>query len=120
VIFLIGTVVVVPTLFIVAFKVLPSTPVGKRLFLPIPDRSGVKPGSDVTPEPLHALLGRRGRATCDLRPAGLVEIDGRRFDVITAGEWIEAGATVLVTEVEGNRVVVRAEEAGPAGRETKL
>ncbi len=119
VIFLVGTVIVVPTLFIVAFKVLPSTPMGRRLFLSAPDRSSVKAGSDVSSDPLHALLGRKGRTTSDLRPAGLVEIDGRRLDVITAGEWIEAGTDVVVTEVEGNRVVVRAEEDGADGRESK-
>jgi membrane-bound ClpP family serine protease len=109
VVFLVGTVIIVPTLFVVAFKVLPSTPVGRRLFLPVPDRSTVERGSDVSSDPLHELLGCQGRATSDLRPAGLVEVDGRRVDVITGGEWIEAGADVTVTEVEGNRVVVRAD-----------
>ena len=42
-----------------------------------------------------------------LRPAGAAEIDGRRLDVVTQGEYLEAGTPVEVLRVEGNRIVVR-------------
>lgn len=55
-----------------------------------------------------ALLGKEGEAQTDLRPAGMVEIEGRRLDVVTAGELVEKSKRVRVVKVEGNRVVVKA------------
>jgi membrane-bound serine protease (ClpP class) len=53
------------------------------------------------------LLGKEGQAHTNLRPAGIVEIDGKRFDVVTSGEPIDKGGRVRVVKVEGNRIVVR-------------
>jgi membrane-bound serine protease (ClpP class) len=55
---------------------------------------------------LAALAGQRGVALTDLRPAGAVEIGGRRIDVVTDGQFVEVGAEVVVASVEGSRVVV--------------
>jgi membrane-bound serine protease (ClpP class) len=41
-----------------------------------------------------------------LRPAGVASIDGRRIDVLTSGEFINAGTPVRVTRVEGARIFV--------------
>ena len=54
-----------------------------------------------------ALVGKEGRAHTDLRPAGIVIVEGRKIDVVTGGERIEKGRRVQVTKVEGNRIVVR-------------
>jgi membrane-bound serine protease (ClpP class) len=53
------------------------------------------------------LLGQEGQAHTNLRPAGIVVIDGRKFDVVTSGEQIDKGSRVRVSKVEGNRIVVR-------------
>jgi len=42
-----------------------------------------------------------------LRPSGTAEINGSRIDVVTGGEFIAAGESVEVYQVEGGRVVVR-------------
>lgn len=55
-----------------------------------------------------SFMGKEGEAHTDLRPAGVVLIDGRKVDVVTAGEPVERGKRVRVTKVEGNRIVVRA------------
>ena len=55
---------------------------------------------------LRALIGHVGLAATILRPAGCVDIEGRRYDVVSYGEFIEPGAQVVVLGVEGNRVVV--------------
>jgi len=87
------------------YKVLPHTRLGKLL---MPDNP--KP-EDVTGSAaaagLKELVGKRGVARGDLRPAGIVEIDGRRYDVVSQGGLIEPGTAVEVIEVEGNRVVVK-------------
>jgi membrane-bound ClpP family serine protease len=112
-VFLGGTLVLVPIALLVGIKVFPSTPIGRRLMLDAPDRSTAEPGRDVSSDPLHDLVGRSGRSLSTLRPAGVIEIDGRRVAVVTDGEWIEADVNVIVTEVEGNRAVVRAEGTLP-------
>jgi membrane-bound serine protease (ClpP class) len=53
-------------------------------------------------------VGLEGESQTELRPAGIVEIEGRKVDVVTAGELVEKGKRVRVTKVEGNRIVVRA------------
>ncbi len=108
--FLGGTVVLVPALIWLAFKLLPVTPIGKRMILSAPDRKSAVRGEDVSADPQHDLMDRNGIASTTLRPAGVVEIDGERVDVITEGEWVDAGTPVVVTEVEANRVVVRARD----------
>lgn len=58
------------------------------------------------------LVGREGVAQTDLRPAGIVLVDGRKVDVVTAGEAIERGRPVRIVKVEGNRIVVRGIQGG--------
>ena len=53
-----------------------------------------------------ALRGMTGVAASYLRPAGVAQIDGKRIDVLTEGEFIAAGTPVRVTRVEGPRVFV--------------
>jgi membrane-bound serine protease (ClpP class) len=52
------------------------------------------------------LVGQEGTAQTPLRPAGVIELGGRRVDVVTDGEFVEAGRAVRVVSVEGARVVV--------------
>jgi membrane-bound serine protease (ClpP class) len=54
------------------------------------------------------LLGREALAVTDLRPAGTVEIDDERVDVVTEGDYIKAGTPVRFVRAEGHRHVVRA------------
>jgi membrane-bound serine protease (ClpP class) len=56
---------------------------------------------------LSELLGAEGVALTTLRPAGTAEFNGKRVDVVTDSEYIEHGKPVIVTAVEGMRVVVR-------------
>lgn len=102
-----GTVVlcVVMTGSIIAFflwmNFFQRTAVGRNLTL------GVSLGSgDDLPE-VASLLGKDGRALTDLRPAGKIEIDGRRLDVVAESAYVESGSEVTVVQAGGSRVVVR-------------
>ncbi|MGB8795939.1 MAG: NfeD family protein, partial [Candidatus Aquilonibacter sp.] len=53
-----------------------------------------------------SLRGMTGVAASFLRPAGVAQIDGKRVDVLTEGEFIAAGTPIRVTRVEGARVFV--------------
>ena len=83
----------------VLLRFMPRTPFGRRLVLDT--------GLGAQEEPHRALLGKRGRATSPLHPAGIAHIEGERVDVVSEGELIEPGTAVEVTRVEGNRIVVR-------------
>jgi len=106
--FLAATAVLVPAAIILGFKILPRSPLGRLL---------VNKGtsfSDVAAVDTRdrTLVGKLGVAENLLRPAGTIHIEGRRVDVVTRGEPIEAGASVRVLEVEGNRVVVVRADSG--------
>lgn len=55
----------------------------------------------------HELLGKSGISVTPLRPAGTVNIDDERVDVVTDGEFIPPHVKVVVIKVEGSRIVVR-------------
>ena len=60
---------------------------------------------------LPELVGKEGRTLSPLRPAGLAQVGDDRVDVVADSEFLDAGVTVRVIAVEGNRVVVEAVEA---------
>lgn len=53
------------------------------------------------------LIGREGVALTDLRPSGTVDVDGERIDVVSEGDFVKAGAAVVIVRAEGYRHVVR-------------
>jgi membrane-bound serine protease (ClpP class) len=86
-------------------RVLPSLPFGNRLVLETDitaDRGYVS-----SPESDRRWLGRTGTAISPLRPAGIAEFDGTRVDVVSDGDFVDAGSTIEATRVDGNRIVVR-------------
>jgi membrane-bound serine protease (ClpP class) len=58
--------------------------------------------------PSGSLAGKRGIAVTTLRPSGKAEIEGRIYPVEGDGVFIEAGTSLEVIQVRGNRIVVRA------------
>ena len=63
-------------------------------------------GYDSADPSLTHLLGKQGTAQTTLRPSGSAIIEGNRVDVVTNGEFINAGTAIKVVLVEGVRVVV--------------
>ena len=59
---------------------------------------------------LAGLKGRYGKTISALRPAGVVDFDGRRVDSLSEGMLIEPGQWVRCVEVQAGRVVVRPAE----------
>ncbi len=53
------------------------------------------------------LVGKRGVTRNTLRPSGAAEIEGERLDVVSEGQFIPPETEVVVTEVQGGRIVVR-------------
>ena len=105
-----------------SWRILPKVPFFNRVFLPPPEPRPSVGGAGSAPsglglpnEALTALVGRTGTAATVLRPTGSMRLDGEPYDVVTEGEFVEAGTAVRVLYVQGNRVVVAAETAPRAG-----
>ncbi|HBA62827.1 MAG TPA: serine protease [Lachnospiraceae bacterium] len=56
---------------------------------------------------LNYLLGKQGVAVTDLRPAGVADIEGISFDVLSKGNYILKGSRIEIVKVEGAKLVVQ-------------
>ena len=85
-------------------KYLPQTPIFHR-FVP----ANPTPSEVLTGDPYRgaARVGDRGTSEGPLRPAGKAMFGSVLVDVVTQGEYLDAGSNVEVMERRGNRVVVR-------------
>ncbi len=104
-IFLATTVVTVPAIVILGFKLLPHTPLGRSLIGELPEEDQVSPD-----DRRKVLVGRFGIAKSKMLPSGVIEIEGEVLDAVSQGMAIDAGEPIVVVEVRGNRVVVRRRE----------
>ena len=98
---LVGFVLVI--LFSYRFGFTPASPFYKRMVLTADQADGY----NVSRPELTGLLNRRGTTLTKLHPAGKARIRDETVDVVSRGEFIEAGAPVEVIEATGWRVVVR-------------
>jgi len=60
-----------------------------------------------TREDMQVLVGKIGRTTSVLRPAGIGDFDGVRLNVVTEGGFIERDKAIEIVSVDGTRIVVR-------------
>ncbi|MCM3511596.1 MULTISPECIES: NfeD family protein [Carnobacterium] len=54
-----------------------------------------------------AYLGKTGKTTTPLRPSGKVQFEDTELDVVSTGEHIDTNVSVIVTKVEGYKIIVR-------------
>lgn len=54
-----------------------------------------------------AYLGKTGKTTTPLRPSGKVQFEDNELDVVSTGEHIDTNVSVIVTKVEGYKIIVR-------------
>lgn len=87
--------------FVAWMAIFPSTPIGRKILL----KKNLQAGP--AQEDKDPLTGKQGVALTPLRPAGTIQVDGRKIDVVAEADFIEAGAAVEVVLREGMRVVVR-------------
>ncbi|MEG1612883.1 MAG: NfeD family protein [Clostridia bacterium] len=57
------------------------------------------------------LIGKEGVAVTTLRPSGIATIDGERRDVVAEGSYIANGSPIIVSKIEGVRIVVREKDS---------
>ncbi len=98
-----------PTAFGFALKIWPSTPIGRKMLGEIPPEEveAQRLAALKERERLMSLVGAQGKVLSDLRPVGVVQIDGERYDALSETGFIPAGTKVKVTIVEANQIKVR-------------
>ncbi len=97
--------VVAVVLSAVFLKFLPKLPLGRKLVLST--ELEASDGYSSAPPSDYEWLGRTGIAHSTLRPAGIADFQGHRLDVVSDGEFIDAGSAIRVLHVDGNRIVVQ-------------
>jgi membrane-bound serine protease (ClpP class) len=85
-------------------QLLPKTSLYHRVVLSAAIGEGA--GITIPATSLSIAVGDVGEAKTTLRPSGRAEFDGHPHDVVSDGDFIEAGARVRVVAIEGARVVV--------------
>ncbi len=56
---------------------------------------------------LSYFIGSEGKTITVLRPSGTADFSGVKLDVVSEGEFIPKDRGVIITKVEGNRIVVK-------------
>jgi len=89
------------------FYLWPRTPMGRRLIMKAKAQEKETLAHLPAIQELEVLKGRIGKAISTLRPAGVVEFDGRRVDCLSEGILIDPDTWVKCIEVKAGKVIVR-------------
>jgi len=110
--FLAADVVLVPLVGGLALYLWQKSPMAAKMTLkaPVADEFTVAHAHDR----LDSFVGTLGLAATTLRPSGLVELAGRRYDAAAEAGLIDEGTAVEVVSVRSGRLVVRPAESDPA------
>ncbi len=103
-IFVGADIITIPIAILIGIKILAYSPVALKKTL------GKKEGVTSQDLSLEKLVGKEGMVINDLRPAGRVEIDNVRYDVVSSGDYISKGATIEIISITGNTIVVKNKE----------
>lgn len=87
-----------------AFKYLKRKGALKSIIL---SESATREAGYSTSQDYSYLLGKKGITVTPLRPSGIVEIEGKRYDMVSDGSYLSSGEEVEVGKVEGYRIIVR-------------
>ena len=87
---------------------LAKTPLGSGLVMKAKQEAGEGYSSYAQDS---AMVGKVAKVHTALRPAGSIMMGARRIDAVSNGTFVDAGKSVRIIRVEGNRVVC--EEAVP-------
>ena len=106
---LLGVAVLWPMIFITGLRIWRNTPAGRRV-IGIPtdeEQEKTRAQADAERKRLSSLLNAQGTVVTDLRPLGVIEIGGKRYDASSETSFIKAGSRIRVTVAEPNLLRVR-------------
>lgn len=105
--------VIAAVMAIALLKYLPKGWIWDRLVVgaTVAGTAQIAGGSPDAAAQFRSLVGKRGVAVTDLRPAGQVEIEGRRYEARVAFKTVTAGTVVVVAGRSGFELQVEEVEA---------
>jgi len=93
---------VIMAMVILVMKFAHVLPVRKRLFL-----NATEKNMTVEINNLDTLIGMRGTAYTILRPTGKILVDGKRYEAMAEGAFIQKDNEIEIIRIEGNNIIVR-------------
>jgi membrane-bound ClpP family serine protease len=105
-----ATMVLGPMAAYFMLKVWPSTPLGRKIFATPTEEelAQARQAEEGERKARLALIGKEGKALTDLRPVGLIDLNGVRMEVLAEVGFIPAGTRVRVSHADLSQVKVRA------------
>ena len=97
-------VVLIPAVWVIVYKLLPKTSIGRVLELKKVEQAM---GGIPDQEHLESLMGQSGIVLTPLRPVGMCEFEGNKIVCVADTGYVEKQTPVKVIHVEGNKVIVR-------------
>ena len=114
------TIIALPIVIIMLIQIWPNTPIGRRIFIALPNKEDVEPDPAIK-ESLDSLIGKHGVARSKLLPAGGITIEGVHYDAVSGVLPIDQDQKVTVVAVRANRIFVRPMiKASPEATESSL
>ncbi len=98
-------IVMIPSVLVGAYKLLPKTRFGKSVTLEPPKRQQGEAIPDT--DKLKELLGAVGTVLTTMRPVGMCDFSGRRVECVAESGYVEKGKKVKVIRVESTQLTVR-------------
>jgi len=90
--------------FFLLIKYIPSTRTWRKFVLSTEQKKEL--GYTVGTKDLKRLTGKEGIAITPLRPSGIVEVNGKKLNALTQGEYVDSNTKIKIISVEGNKIVV--------------
>lgn len=87
-------------------KYIPSTGTWRKFVLSTEQKKEF--GYTVGTKDLKRLTGKEGIAITPLRTSGIVEVNGKKLNALTRGEYVDSNTKIKIISVEGNKIVVEA------------
>ncbi len=97
---LIADIILIPIVLAVGFRLMRKSPLAHQTTLDA--QAGYSTSLDLD----ISFIGRKATTTSMLKPYGKVELDGKVFDAVSEGDYLEPNTTVQILSVQRNTLTV--------------
>ena len=98
----------IPIVLIISYKIFPKTAFARNVLLFPPKRDAGDAVADSGE--LRQMLGKTGSVLTPLRPVGMVDFDGEKYDCVAEEGYVDKGNKVKVIKVHSTQLTVRVDE----------
>lgn len=90
---------------LILLKVFPQTSIWRRISL---SEEQIRDKGYIAARDYSRYLGKKGTAISTLRPAGIGLFGKERLDVVSEGEFIDKDTPIVISQIDGYRLIVKA------------